>query len=270
MESINLLLEKIKALPPLNDNVIKIQNICFDKDKNINDLLDIIENDPMLAADILKSSNSPFFGFSKTIRTVKQAVLMFGMHTIFGFALSNSIKTFLKVDLSVYNTTQEKLVELSLIQSAFINKWLSNNKELLESIQPIVFVMEIGKIIIANYLYETKTTKQFYEEFKTIKTIEELFLLEKKYCGYTSLEICALVFEMWNFEETFVQILKCSNSLHECENPFYKQQGSILIITQLLFNVLSKEPNQQTINDALSLAKSYGFKEDSLKKVLNK
>ena len=51
------ILKKIKALPPLDDTIMKIQRICTDKNSSLNALVKDVEGDPMLTANILKSSN---------------------------------------------------------------------------------------------------------------------------------------------------------------------------------------------------------------------
>ena len=78
--------KRIKALPPLDDTVTKIQAICKNENSSLNDLSQIIEKDPMLTANILRSANSPLYGFSREVTTISRAVALFGMATISGFA----------------------------------------------------------------------------------------------------------------------------------------------------------------------------------------
>lgn len=56
-------------------------------------LAKIIGSDVALAAGLIKTTNSPFFGFSKTVRTVDEALLVLGLkvvtRTIAGLALQN-------------------------------------------------------------------------------------------------------------------------------------------------------------------------------------
>ena len=88
------ILKKIKALPPLDDTILKIQRICVDKNSSLADLVKVVESDPMLTANILKSSNSPLYGFSREIKNISHAVSLFGMATVRGFALSSANQSF--------------------------------------------------------------------------------------------------------------------------------------------------------------------------------
>ncbi len=124
----NNLLKKIKALPPLDDTIMKIQRICTDKNSSLNDLVKVVEGDPMLTANILKSSNSPLYGFSREIKNVSHAISLFGMATIRGFALSSAIKQNMKIDLSPYDLTNAKFLEISVAQSALMFNWFSKSR----------------------------------------------------------------------------------------------------------------------------------------------
>jgi len=97
----------IKALPPLDDTIIKIQTVCSDDNSSLNDLSQIVEKDPMLTANILRSANSPLYGFSREITTISRAITLFGMATIRGFALSSAVKKSFKINLDPYGITSQ-------------------------------------------------------------------------------------------------------------------------------------------------------------------
>ena len=61
------MLEEIKSLPPLPVSIVRIQEMCMNHDTDIDELSRVIEHDPMLSANILKSVNSPLYGMSKEI-----------------------------------------------------------------------------------------------------------------------------------------------------------------------------------------------------------
>jgi HD-like signal output (HDOD) protein len=60
-----MMIDEIKSLPALPSSVTKIQELCGERDVNISKLIEVIEKDPMLSANILKSVNSPLYGMSK-------------------------------------------------------------------------------------------------------------------------------------------------------------------------------------------------------------
>ena len=207
------ILKKIKALPPLDDTIMKIQRICTDKNSSLNDLIKVVESDPMLTANILKSSNSPLYGFSREIKNVSHAISLFGMATIRGFALSSAIKQNIKIDLSPYDLTNSRFLEISVAQSAFTFNWFSKvNRDMLDILLPASFMMEVGKIIIANEVIEQKKTEEFIEALKSAKTPSDVSDIENKIIGYSNEEITAKIFEQWNLESELVETIRYSNS----------------------------------------------------------
>lgn len=67
----------------------------------------MVEKDPMLTANILRSANSPLYGFSQEITTIARAISLFGMATIRGFALSSTIKKSFSINLEPYGITTQ-------------------------------------------------------------------------------------------------------------------------------------------------------------------
>jgi HD-like signal output (HDOD) protein len=234
------ILKKIKALPPLDDTIMKIQRICTDKNSSLNDLVKVVEGDPMLTANILKSSNSPLYGFSREIKNISHAISLFGMATIRGFALSSAIKQNIKIDLSPYDLTNAKFLEISVAQSALMFNWFTKvNREMLDILVPASFMMEVGKIVIANELIEQNLNEKFLESLKNIKTLSEISKLEKELVGFSNEEITAKIFEQWNLEEELVETIRYSNLPLEADEHI-KPYATALFVVKNCINIFGQ------------------------------
>ena len=62
------ILEKIESLPPLPQTIEKIENFRKKKNKEIEELVKIIEKDALVITTLLKISNSSLFGFRSNNR----------------------------------------------------------------------------------------------------------------------------------------------------------------------------------------------------------
>ncbi|MDD2382777.1 MAG: HDOD domain-containing protein [Sulfurospirillaceae bacterium] len=252
------ILKKIKALPPLDDTIVKIQRICVDKNSSLNDLVKVVESDPMLTANILKSSNSPLYGFSREIKNISHAVSLFGMATVRGFALSSAIKQNIKINFEPYNISNNAFLDISTLQSSFMFKWYSKaNKSMLEILLPAAFMMEVGKIIIANELIEQGKDTIFKQTLSGIKTPHQLSALEKEIIGFTNEEITAKVFEQWNLEPELVE------SIHFSNEPFLAQDhikpfASALSVVKNTINIFGQFDEASTTR-SLTLIDNYGL-----------
>ncbi len=227
------ILRKVKSLPPLDDTIVKIQRICVDKNSSLADLVKVVESDPMLTANILKSSNSPLYGFSREIKSIAHAVSLFGMATVRGFALSSAIKQNIKINLDPYNISNTDFLEISTLQSTFMFKWYSKvNKAMLDVLQPAAFMMEVGKIIIAHELIEQNKNEAFKHALLAIKTPYELSVLEKEFVGFSNEEITAKIFEQWNLESELVESIQFSNYPLSAEESIRPYAAALNIVKQ--------------------------------------
>ena len=205
------ILHKIKSLPPLDETILEIQRICTDKNSSLGELVKVVESDPMLTANILKSANSPLYGFSREIKSISHAISLFGMATVRGFALSSAIKQSMKIDLSPYGLSNTQFQEISTLQSALMFNWYSKvNRELLDILVPASFMMEVGKVVLSHVLLEKGTTAPFTSALASIKNVQELSALEFKTHGISNEEATAKIFEHWNLETELLEAIRFS------------------------------------------------------------
>ena len=234
------ILKRIKALPPLDDTILKIQRICVDKNSSLADLVKVVESDPMLTANILKSSNSPLYGFSREIKNISHAISLFGMATVRGFALSSAIKQNIKINLTPYNITNNDFLEISTLQSSLMFQWYSKvNRSMLDILQPASFMMEVGKILIANELLDQGKDSNFKKTLLTINTPLQLSELEKEYVGFCNEEITAKIFEQWNLETELVESIQFSND-NDAASEHIKPFAQALNIVKSCVNIFGQ------------------------------
>jgi len=256
------ILKKIKALPPLDDTVVQIQRICVDKNSSLADLIHVVEKDPMLTANILKSSNSPLYGFSREIRNIAHAISLFGMATIRGFALSSAIKQNIKINLDPYHLSNNTFLEISTLQSTFMFKWYSQvNKAMLDILQPASFMMEVGKIIIAHELIEQRKDEAFKKALLSIQTPLALSTLEKESVGFSNEEITSLIFKQWNLENELVESIKFSVTPMEAPEDI-RPFAQALHIVQTSINIFA-QLNESSVQNACVLLDRYGIEHEA-------
>ncbi|MBN2963800.1 HDOD domain-containing protein [Sulfurospirillum sp. T05] len=252
------ILKKIKSLPPLDDTILKIQRICTDKNSSLNDLVKVVESDPMLTANILKSSNSPLYGFSREIKNISHAISLFGMATVRGFALSSAIKQSMKINLTPYNITNGRFLEISTYQSALMFNWYTKvDRSLLDILLPASFLMEVGKVVLANVLMDKNTFEPFLAKIKTIRTLEELSVLERETHGITSEEVTAKIFEQWNLEAELGEAIRFSSNASNAPSAIAPLARPLHVVktTVNVFDQLSLTSTQ----NATALLDTYGF-----------
>ena len=253
------LLSKIRSLPPLPETVMELQKVCSNPDASLADLAKIIEKDPMVTANLIKAANSPFYGFSREIASVAQAVSLFGMSTVKGIAMSNSVANALKIDLAPYGIKPSRFAELSSMQNALLQKWKpSGDKKIMDTLITASFLQETGKVIISQEVIRLEKTNEFKEKIQTGVMSE----VEMEYVSETTASTTAAIFEFWRFEESVIDAIKASDEPLKAEGDV-RFCASVLNVLKCVVDTLA--PFSDTaIELANKRASQYGIKTPQL------
>lgn len=235
--SFESIIKSIKSVPPLPDSVLKVEELFTQYDPSVGALVKIVESDPLLTANILALVNSPLYSFSKNIISVQQAVTLFGMKSIRGFILSTIANNSFSFDMSPYGITNKEFQDISLLQSTLMFQWyMSIDIEQSSILVPIAFLMDIGKVIIAQEIAKSENRDEFTRMIQEGNSISES---EKHFVGMSSAEVTALLFEHWHFNETFVKVIKDSDEPYYADEE-YKLLCQAIDVVKSCVNV--KEP----------------------------
>ncbi|MDY3132896.1 MAG: HDOD domain-containing protein [Campylobacter lanienae] len=250
--------KSIKSLPPLDDTIIQIQQICSSDDSDITELISVIQRDPMLTANILRSANSPLYGFSREITDINRAVALFGMATIRGFALAGAINKNFNIDLSPYKINETNFMDIVTKQNALAFNWCNQiDRELLNIVSPASFMMDIGKIIIAKELIESNKSDKFASQLQSISTPKELSQLEINMVGISSQLVTAQIFKNWNLEPEIANAIRYLLDPDDAPKSI-KNQCQILNIINNSINIFGTLTQKQ-IDSSKELLKLYGL-----------
>lgn len=79
---------EVPALPSATGEVCRV---CQDSSRSLDELCSAIECDPGLTANLLRLVNSAYFGYSRAIETVRQAVVRLGTREVMQLAIAASV-----------------------------------------------------------------------------------------------------------------------------------------------------------------------------------
>lgn len=243
------ILQKIKQLPPLPESAMQIEAVYQNPDSSFNDMVKILEKDPLLTADILKAANSPLYGFSREINAISQAVGLFGMGTVRGFALASIVKKSFNLDLSPYGISNDMFSALSKKQHGLMTAWcLRKENKLLGVLSPAAFLVEIGKVLIAQQIMTDGKQEAFRDALANLQDVEAA---EREIVGVDTPEVSATIFAQWKFEEALVDVIgNCQNPENAAEED--KRAARILHVVRVAV------PINGTVTDA-SVAAAKGL-----------
>jgi HD-like signal output (HDOD) protein len=102
-------IDKIDNLPTLPTVFAEVDRLCKNPDVGADELSNVIETDPSITLKLLSLANSAFFGFSRKINTVHEAISLLGNKTV-----QNAI-----LNISVYEATKDLGDSAGLDKKAF-------------------------------------------------------------------------------------------------------------------------------------------------------
>lgn len=258
------IIDSIKSLPPLSKTIIDVNRVYADDEASIQDMAKAVEHDPMIIANLLKAANSPLYGFRKEIINPAQAVSLFGMNMTRSIAVSNAVRKLLNVDMQPYGITSERFAEISDLQATMMMKWYKQiNKAKADKLYLATFLQETGKILIASDVIEEDEVTSFFSEIELTNNIAQV---ERAYVDVTSAEVTAEIFEHWNFDDEFINMIKYSDLPDEAPEEI-KEYATALNIMKTVVPV-NKPLSEVSINIGLQKASDAGYDETLLKIVI--
>ncbi len=259
------ILKKIKQLPPLPESAMQIESVYQDPDSTFNDMVKILEKDPLLTADILKAANSPLYGFSREINAINQAVGLFGMGTVRGFALASIVKKSFTLDLSPYGIDGDMFSALSKKQHALMTSWcLKTEGKLLGVLSPAAFLVEIGKVLIAQQIMAEGKEEAFRDALTRLKDVEAA---EREVVGVDTPEVSATIFEHWRFESGLISTIRNCLNPEQADNDEDKRAAQILHVVRIAVPI-NGAVTEASIAEAKKLVTKYGLNMDNFNKAL--
>ena len=262
----SVLKQKILKLPALPESAIKLEAIYHNPDSTFDDMVKVLELDPLLTADILKAANSPLYGFTREISSISQAVGLFGMGTIRGFALAMIIKKSFTLDLSPYNISNQQFSDLSKAQNALAVTWyLRKNPKLMNFLSPASFLVEIGKVIIAQSIMEDDKVDEFKSKISDASSIKQV---EIEFCDTFTSEVSADIFNHWKFDEKLIQLIRYCGEPDELDESL--QEASKVLHVIRIATGLDGIFTDETLAHAKELIAKYGLDLESFEAAIEK
>ena len=231
-EDIRLGIRNIKNLPTLPVIVSRILEVADDSGSSANELAEIVSRDMSVSAKVLNLANSAFYGFSRRITTIPQAVVVLGFDTVRSLALS----------VSVFDTLTRPSGEVSFDYEAF---WIHSigcgtasrliAKELGYRDTGTFFVAgllhDLGKIILDTHFHEQyrEVVEEMVEEERSAFDVE-IDILDIDHA-----EVGGWLAARWKFPEILVTPIASHHNLMSAAEAHLKESTVVH-----LANILTK------------------------------
>ncbi|MBW1900168.1 MAG: HDOD domain-containing protein [Deltaproteobacteria bacterium] len=202
--SLKRIIDRVSDLPTLPRTVLKITELVNDPKSSAKDLANVITDDQVLTARLLKLVNSSFYGFPQKIATVTGAIVLLGFDAIRNLLLTTSVFGLFSNKGKEDRLGVERFWDHSLgcaVGAKVIGDYMRYDK--IEELFVAGLLHDIGKIVELLFLPEDFN--------KVISVVEDENILlvdaERRVLDYTHAEVGELLAERWNMSSKLVDVI---------------------------------------------------------------
>jgi putative nucleotidyltransferase with HDIG domain len=182
--------------PPIVFN--QIQKALSEENVSAVQVASILSEDPAISAKVLKLTNSAFYGLTREVETVRQAVVIIGMEAVRNLVLSASVLDMFNSDVvDRYYQDQFWRHSLAVASASRLVARNANAGEIIDvdSSFSAGLLHDIGKIVIACYLPEQ--FKQLVDWRSQTDNTTSDYDLEEMVFGYNHAQIGGFLGTHW-------------------------------------------------------------------------
>jgi HD-like signal output (HDOD) protein len=259
------ILEEIEALPPLPNSILEINRICDDPESSITDLAQVVKEDPMATATLLKAANSPLYS-SMEVKTIDRAVSMFGKAATKAFVISSIVDKNIKADLSPYGISIDEFTSIARKRVSLMMRWYSRvSFTRLNILATTALLGNVGQLILAKDLNDNGKA----DEFKALSEEKGHLRAEEEIYGVNSIEVSAMILDKWELNKETTNSIKYAASLGVF-NEAPKEIAQLALANFIVFDVVknNKEIFIEDLDETLHTLEKNNLKTDAFKKAI--
>jgi len=230
-EKLRALTGGMASLPGIPEIYLEIAEALESPLTSSDRIAEIASKDPALSAKLLQISNSAFFGFSRKVYSVAEAVQMLGISVIHSLAMAVPLFTaFDRKKCPGFHIDQvwEHSAGVAAIARRIYNEHLDDSHRAEQAFAAGI-MHDIGKLILAEKMSEQ------YEAIiaESRATHTELFKVEHKHLNTTHAEVGAYLLALWGLPVPLVEAVACHHLPGRCSTSTLCLAGVIHIADAL-------------------------------------
>ncbi len=207
-EKLNGLVRQVRELPALPETVLRVMQITEDPKAGIADAAKFLVSDQALAARVLKLANSAFYGSSRRIGTVSDAVVILGMRTTRNLVMAASCEALLEGEAAGYGLPRGVLLRHSLVCASAAQALAKRAKYRgLEEAFVAGLLHDIGKVVMNAF-----QRNDFGEVLAKVSGGMTYAEAEQVVFGFDHAEAGGRLLERWNLPLSLVSAVRHHHS----------------------------------------------------------
>ncbi len=205
MNLVEHILHSVTQLPPFPVVIQRALDLVEDPRSSAQDVVEVIQYDQAITANVLKVCNSAFLGLRRTVHSLREALVLIGFNPLLEIVLSQESAHLFREPCQGYELEQGHLWQHS-VASALLSRLIS--KRLNQEENPAYFTAallhDVGKTLLSRFV------KDYFGEIKGLIHDRRLSFVEaeKEVLGIDHAELGGRITEQWRFPGNIVSAVR--------------------------------------------------------------
>jgi putative nucleotidyltransferase with HDIG domain len=213
-EKINLIMSQVKAFPGMPATSAKLLKMLKDPDSSAAQIEDVLKYDPGLTANLLKLTNSAYFGIPTKVRSVKQAIVLLGWKRLIQLVMTVCMSTVMKKPVPGYDLPHGELwkhsVAVSVAAELVVNALKIPGAD---EVFTAALLHDVGKLVLGDFVREDLQQIEAMVAKGIAFEVAEFIVL-----GIDHANLGARILEKWSLPEDLVNAVGWHHDPDTCEN----------------------------------------------------
>jgi putative nucleotidyltransferase with HDIG domain len=219
-DKIKQIMAQVKSFPGMPSTAAKLLKMLKDSESTVAQIEEVLRYDAGLTANILKLTNSAYFGIPSKVSSVRQAIMMLGWKRVMQLVMTMCMSTVMKKPIPGYDLPQGALWRHSVAVSVAAEAVVKALKiPEAEEVFTAALLHDVGKLVLGGFV------KNDLEQIKTMVSkgiafeVAEYMVIGTDHAEMTDhAEIGARILEKWAFPQDLVNAVNWHHDPETCEN----------------------------------------------------
>ena len=198
------LLRKVERLEPLPATLRRLMGLLGDEDVPFTAIVDVVEHDQAVAANILRSANSASMGGRREITSLRAAVIRLGLNMLTELVLGNHLRQ-MAPGAPVYDRAEDDLWLHGAVSGAAAELIASraDGAAVPRTASIAALVHDVGKLLMVRYLgADVRALRSYCDEHGV-----PFFEAERARFGFDHAEVGAAMARHWAFPQDVAEAI---------------------------------------------------------------
>lgn len=198
------IISDVRSFPSMSGVAVKVLKLIDDPDSTAAKIEELLRLDPGITANILKLTNSAYFGLTARIGSVRQAIVLLGWQRLGKLVVTSCVNAILDKPVPGYDLPSGELWRHSIAVSVAAELLATElGITTYDEVFTAALLHDLGKLVLGNYV------KEDLQAIEAAAGQDVPFqVAERQILGTDHAEVGARLLENWSFPQTLVNAVR--------------------------------------------------------------